>query len=175
MSSNGSNGTIELSTGVVLRSKPVSRNIFADILSEHVAPRIPSVYNTDKGREEDNPQDPEYLADMQRYNTQLARAMSDALIVLGTEFESKPDELPSFDDETWLEEVDLLRVYKTKTRIGRYLAWVKTVAIATDEDFAAISNSVKRAMGVPEEDVTAQAKRFRPDKARSGVGGAETG
>ena len=166
MSSNGSNGTIELSTGVVLRSKPINRNVFADILSEHVPPRVPTSYNTDKGREEDNPQDPDYLEEMQRYNTQLARAMSDALIVLGTDFESKPDELPSYDDETWLEEVELLRVYKTKTRRGRYLAWVKTVAIATVEDFNAITNSVKRSMGVPEEDVTTQAKRFRANKAR---------
>ena len=175
MSSNGSNGTIELSTGVVLRSKPVSRNIFADILSEHVAPRVPTSYNQDKGREEENPNDPDYLTELQRYNTQLARSMSDALIVLGTEFESKPDELPSFDDETWLEEVDLLRVYKTRTRRGRYLAWVKTVAIATDEDFAAITNSVKRSMGVPEEDVSQQAKRFRANKERTRTGSGEAG
>lgn len=172
---SGSNGTIELSTGVVLRSKPVSRNIFADILSEHVPPRVPVSYNQDKGREEDNPQDPDYLAEMQRYNTQLARSMSDALIVLGTEFERKPDTLPSFDDETWLEEVELLRVYKTKTRRGRYLAWVKTVAIATDEDFAAISSSVKRSMGVPEGDISQQAKRFRPDKTRTRPGSGEAG
>lgn len=164
---SGSNGTIELSTGVVLKSKPVSRNIFADILSEHVAPRIPSVYNSEKGREEDNPLDPDYLNDLRRYNTQLARAMSDALIVLGTEFESKPESLPSYDDETWLEEVSLLRVYKTNSRKGRYLAWVKTVAISTDDDFAAISNSVKRAMGVPEGDVSDAAKRFRADKKRN--------
>lgn len=164
---SGSNGTIELSTGVVLRSKPVSRNIFADILSEHDAPIVPSVYNQDKGREEDNPQDPDYLAKMKRYNTQLARSMSDALIVLGTELESKPDSLPSSDDETWLEEVELLRVYKTRTRKGRYLAWVKTVAISTDEDFKAITDSVKRAMGVPEGDVAEQAKRFRPDAKRN--------
>lgn len=166
MSSNGSNSTIELSTGVVLKSKSINRNVFADILSEHVSPRVPVAYNTDKGREEDNPQDPDYLDAMRRYNTQLARAMSDALIVLGTDFESKPDELPSYDNETWLEEVDLLRVYKTNTRRGRYLAWVKTVAIATVEDFNEISNSVKRSMGVPEEDVTAQSKRFRTQKAR---------
>lgn len=162
----GSNGHIELSTGVVLRSKAISRNIFADILSEHVAPHIPSVYNHDKGREEDNPQDPEYLDQMRRYNTQLARAMSDALIVLGTEFESKPDSLPSYDDETWLEEVNLLRIYKTTSRKGRYLAWVKTVAISTDDDFKAITESVKRSMGVPEGDVADAAKRFRPDAKR---------
>jgi hypothetical protein len=158
---------LKLSTGVVLRSKSVSRNIFADIVSEYVSPKVPSTYNTNKGREEDNPNDPEYLVELQRYNAQLARSMSDALIVLGTEFESKPDELPSFDDETWLEEVNLLRVYKTTSRKGRYLAWVKTVAIGNDEDFQAIANLVKRAMGVPEGDVAEQAKRFRSNPQRN--------
>lgn len=160
------NGHITLSTGVVLTSKSVNRNIFADILSEHTAPPIPTYYNADKGREEENPQDPEYLDKLRRYNTQLARAMSDALIVLGTDLESKPDNLPGQDDPTWVEETELLRLYKLTTRRGRYLAWVKTVAIATDDDFAAISKSVRRAMGVPEEDVTDSAKRFRANKKR---------
>lgn len=169
------NGHITLSTGVVLRARPVSRNIFADILSEHVAPRVPTHYNEDKGREEDNPLDPDYLAEMQRYNTQLARSMSDALIVLGTELESKPDDVPGQDDETWLEEVSLLRVYKTNTARGRYLAWVKTKAIGTDQDFADISNAVRRAMGVPEDDVSVKTKRVRPNASRDRTGSTEAG
>lgn len=163
---SGSNGHIELSTGVVLRSKKINRNVFADILSEHAKPRVPVTYNHDKGREEENQQDPEYLAALNLYNTQLARAMSDALIVLGTELESKPDELPGQDDPTWLEEVELLRVYKTHTRRGRYLAWVKTVAISNDEDFKAIGKSVQRALGVPEEDAAEKTKRVRANQER---------
>lgn len=161
------NGHITLSTGVVLTSKSVNRNIFADILSEHTAPAIPTYYNADKGREEENPLDPEYLDKLRRYNTQLARAMSDALIVLGTDLESKPDTLPSQDDPTWVEETELLRLYKLNTRRGRYLAWVKTVAIANDEDFAAISASVRRAMGVPESDVQVKSKRVRANQERA--------
>lgn len=160
------NGHITLSTGVVLISKSINRNIFADILSEHVAPPVPTYYNADKGREEENPLDPDYVEKMRRYNTQLARAMSDALIVLGTELESKPDTIPSQDDPTWVEETELLRLYKLTTRRGRYLAWVKTVAIATDDDFAAISQSVRRAMGVPESDVSVKTKRVRPNAQR---------
>lgn len=169
------NGHITLSTGVVLKAKPVSRNIFADILSEYVAPRVPTYYNEDKGREEDNPQDPDYLVEMQRYNTQLARAISDALIVLGTELDSKPDDVPSQDDATWLEEVSLLRVYKTNTARGRYLAWVKTRAIGNDQDFTDISNAVRRMMGVPESDVEVKTKRVRSNAARAATGNTDAG
>lgn len=160
---SGSNGHITLSTGVVLRTKLINRNVFADILSEHVKPRIPVVYNHDKGREEENEQDPDYQEELRQYNTRLARSMSDALIVLGTELEERPDNLPSQDDPTWLEETELLRVYRLNSARGRYLAWVKTVAIQTDDDFKAIGLSVQRAMGVPESDANEKAKRVRTE------------
>lgn len=165
-SENGS--SVTLSTGVVLRLQAVPRNLFADIIGREdlQPPPVPVAYNPDKGRDEENPHDPEYLKRTRTYEAKLARSISDALIGWGTELVSKPEALPSDKDREWVARVKMVGTYDLTTKVGRYVAWVKTVAMDTDADFRLITSGVKRLMGVPEGDVAEAAKRFRTDAQR---------
>ena len=151
---------ITLSTGVVLRCKAVSRSLFADLLARHPLPKPPVIYLPDKGREEDNPDHPDYIEKVKQHNIEIAKSLSDAMVLLGTEVIDIPKGLPKQDDRDWLEE---MRVLGFDLRPGpeRYLAWVKFKAVANEGDFNAIGKAVGRQTGVTEEDVESAAQTFR--------------
>lgn len=162
MSDNGSNeNLITLSTGVVLGVKKVNRSLLADIIARYSAPTIPTFYNADKGREEENPNDPEYVRKLQTYQTKLGNDINNAIILDGTEIESAPEGLELQDNPRWLRRMKL-KGYDIDSEDARYLYWVKFVAAQDDADFTLILNGVKRRMGILERDV-----RFAVDKIRS--------
>lgn len=159
--SNGKESNlITLSTGVVLRAKRVAPGIFSDLVARFPMPRPPVVYIPDKAREEENPDDPDYLSRLREAQAQLAKAMSDAVILLGTLMESIPDDFPREDDTQWLEEMRVLG-YDLRSTAARYLAWVKFKAAETTEDFNAIWEGVGRLSGTSERDVKQAVKSFR--------------
>ena len=155
---NGSHVT--LSTGVVLRVKKVSRNLIADIIARHAPPSVPLYYNEEKGRQEENPDDPEYLSALQMYRARLGNDINNAIILDGTEIESVPEALEPMTSSRWLERMRL-KGYNVDGQDARYLYWVKFVAADdSTDDFRKLIEGVKRQMGILETDVQASVKRF---------------
>lgn len=151
---------ITLSTGVVLRCRAVSASLFADLLARYPTPRPPVVWLEDKGREEENPDHPDYIAQVQQHNIQIAKALSDAMVLLGTEIVSIPKGVSRQDDKAWLDEMRALG-YELRSIPERYLAWIKFKAVANTSDFNAIGKAVGRQTGVTEVDVESAAQTFR--------------
>lgn len=162
---------VELSTGVVLRVKKVPRQVFADIVADIKAPAVPVAYIPDKGREEENPDDPDYLDKYRTYQARLAKAMSDAVTLLGTDVESVPDGFPTDTDRDWLDEMRALG-HDLSNPKARYLAWVKYKAAVDEDDFNRIWKGVGRLSGVTETDTADELQRFprgtkrRADRSR---------
>lgn len=153
-----------LSTGVVLRARPVPASLFADLMARYPTPEPPVVFIPEKGREEENPDDPGYTKRVTENNAQLARAMADAVILLGTEIASVPRGFPDQDDPEWLEEARLLG-YELHSKRAKYLAWVKFKAGPELSDYQALWKAVGRLTGVTEQDTQAAVQRF-PGRAR---------
>lgn len=158
---------VELSSGVVLRAKPVPSSLFGDIVARYPAPEPPVVFIPDKGREEENPDDPGYLQRVQANNAAIAKAMSDAVWLLGTEVESLPKGFPSVESPVWQEELRLLG-YDLKSPRARYLAWVKFKAGPELQDYQAVWKAVGRLTGVTEADTQAAVRRFPGQPRRNG-------
>ena len=64
-------GRITFSTGVVLGTQPIPRRFIRDLydIFEKRKPQIPTFMNPQKGREEPNPADPDYIANVQKWET----------------------------------------------------------------------------------------------------------
>lgn len=152
-------GLVTLSSGVVLRVRAVSTSLFADLMAEMEGPRPPVVFIESKGREEENPDDPDYLAAKQAHQARVAKAMSDAVIVLGTELESLPDGFPGPEDPVWNAQMRALG-RRFEGEQDRYLAWVKYQAGKETTDFQTIWEAVGRQASVLERDAHAAARRF---------------
>lgn len=155
----GDPGLVILSSGVVLRVRNVSSSVFADLMAEMDPPKPPVVFIPDKGRTEENPDNPDYLEAKQAHQAGVAKAMSDAVIVLGTELESKPKDFPGPTDPTWNAQMRALG-RRFESEIDQYLAWVKYKAGAEQSDFTVIWEAVGRQASVVETDAAAAARRF---------------
>lgn len=159
-------GVVSLSTGVKLRLKKFPKMVIPDVLKavddKHGGrPKVPTVFLPDKGRTEDNPDDPDYLAAVQAYQMRQAAVINDALIMRGTELLSCPKSVKNMDDPEWLESERALGIEGLDNRFVRYLMWVKHVAALDDEDVRKIIREVGGLIGIAEADVSEAVKSVR--------------
>lgn len=159
---------VTLSTGVVLRIKPVSPFLLQTIKSaqEKAKPRVPVWHNTEDDRDEENPSDPAYLEAVRAWNSELGDKVYSALIAYGTETDAIPDGLPGPNDDSWMEGLQAIEIPVPSTGRGRYIAWVKYIAAVTGEDTANVNLACLRALGLAEEDVAKAAASFRGEQGR---------
>jgi hypothetical protein len=159
--SGGNDGLLRLSTNVVLKPVRVPNMIFPEVMRRYARPRPPRVMIADLGREEENPNDPTYLAQLEAYNSELGMAMVDTMIVMGTELVSAPKDFPKPAEARWADKLKAAGFTITSEPIQRYLMWVKYIAAPSDEDIQLIMEGVGRLSGVSEKDVSEAIDTFR--------------
>ena len=155
---------IELSSGVVLRLLgDVDPMTLMDVMSrlEEGRPKVPTVFIKALGRHEQNTEDPDYQARLSSWSTRYALEMANALILLGTEIKSTPRGFPKPRDDKWLAKLRVLKIDYDESPEGRYLAWVKHVAIKSAEDMNKVTSAVGRVAGVSEADVEVASESFQ--------------
>jgi hypothetical protein len=162
---NGSVGIVTLSSGVVLKIKPVSPLLLLRLASRYEEPQVPMAMDDTMGRETPNPLDPDYLAAKKAYDLRLTQAMVDGFVMYGTELESAPEEIGTPDEDRW---VNMLKAVGEETdpenEFWRYMTWIETQAIKSDDDMKSLIEEVGRMSGVSERDVNAAADNFRGSK-----------
>jgi hypothetical protein len=91
---------ITLRTGVRVRVIPVAANLLDEVIYEVKDPEIPNQMIEEKGREEPNPFDKQYLKDLAEAEHERGVASADALLMFGIEL---MDGLPK--DDIWLKKL----------------------------------------------------------------------
>lgn len=162
---SGENGhdqdTITLSTGVVLRLKPISKQLIRTVQTQFERPEVPMWEDPNKGRQVENPSDPKYIEAVEQYMVEIANATMDVCILRGTEVLEKPDDLLDPDSEQWVYEMQTLGLPMGDNPRARYLAWIKGVAAPLDRDMNLVMGVIGRMTGVSETDVLEAVSRFR--------------
>ena len=152
---------ITVSTGVVLKIKKAPSLAFQTIVGnlKQNEPKVPVCENPNKGRKEENPNDPDYLKAKSEYDNKANLALLDAAIILCTEIKFIPDGFEKPEDSDWYDSLSIIGI--TEDQLGadnkkkRYLAWVKYFAASMDDDLVLINKEIARLNGVSEGDVTA--------------------
>lgn len=94
---------VTLLTGAKATLHPVSPALIQDVQMLVENPSVPMFYNDVKDREEENPNDPSYLAALEQAEGQRLQAVMDAQIMFGVELE------PDFEiSEQWKRRLKLL-------------------------------------------------------------------
>lgn len=88
--------------GVHVSLVAVPVGLVQDAQSHIKPPKVPSYYNEDKGREEENPTHPDYLNAVQEYEEKRTQAALDTMIMFGIELDGLPT------DDSWLKRIKLL-------------------------------------------------------------------
>lgn len=161
---------ITLESGVVLRLKPVSPITLRDAAAHLVRPAVPVVEIPDTGgRTEPNPNDPEYIEALNKWTADVSEAGFTVALILGTEVESLPDGMPSWESDDWIEGLRAAReivpgappLNVRTTGKGRYLDWLRMYAISTNTDAFRLSRLLTTGVTLTEEEVQSAADSFR--------------
>lgn len=154
-----------LSTGVPARVVTVSASLVDSAVSLVKDPPVPKFLNEDKGREEDNPLDPAYLAACKEAEGRRVTAAIDAMIMFGVEL---ADGLP--EDDTWLKKLQFLERhgqldltgYDPEEPLDREFLYKKYVAVGS-QDLILIGEKA----GLRPQDVADQLKSFPGQQTRT--------
>lgn len=158
---------ILLSSGVVLNLTSVPKTFIYEATKAFKRPKIPTYLNEDKGRREENPNDPDYLEAVEMYAADIANAATDVAFLRGTTIQEIPDDVMGPDSKEWIQEMEVLGLPMRDNPRARYLTWVKAIAAPLDNDINDLLEEVGRLTGVSESDVAEAVDRFRRDTARS--------
>lgn len=156
---------ITLTTGVeleifkpaILAIREVERQVNAQ------RPKPPSVYREDKETEEENPEDPDYIAAVQEWQTEATERQFNIALITGTKIHSIPDNIAKFDSDDWHGILNVLGVELAKSKEEKYIQWAKYVAAPELKDFFMIIGRVMSLIGVREEEVAEAVEAFRGD------------
>jgi len=154
------------SNGIKFRLKKVSRMIIADAGRKIKDPKIPVTMNEEKGREEENPNHPDYVAELADTNYRRGMLAVEVYIAMGTEVIERPESISAPESNQWAD--DLLNFGLEVPQIGkaRYVAWLKYYALS-DDDLTALTLAAMRYGGATlEADVSQAQAGFRNSDTR---------
>lgn len=150
--------------GLELKLKKVSRFLMAEAGRTVKAPKVPVVYIADKERDEENPNDPDYLAAVQDANFQRVSVTYATILAMGTEVVRLPSDMEGYETDDWIDTIagfGITDVPRTNKRL-RYAAWLKFIAIPDGKEFEGLITKIIRFSGLTvEEDVTKAEETFR--------------
>lgn len=158
---------ILLSSGVILNLTSVPKTFIYEATRAFKRPKIPTYLNEEKGREEENPGDPDYLEALEMYAADVANAATDVALLRGTSIQEIPDDVIGPDSEEWIQEMEVLGLPMRDNPRARYMTWIKAIAAPLDNDINGLLEEVGRLTGVSESDVADAVERFRRITARS--------
>ena len=154
--------TLTLTNGIVLNCRAVPPLAIREAQISQPAPRPPVLMNEAKGREEENPNDPDYIAAVQVHAAHQLSRVSDTMMLLGTAVASLPEWAAAPESDEWIEPLEALGiVINRENKYQRYLAWLRLYACVAESDVVRILRNVTGLSGVTEEEVQRAAAAFR--------------
>lgn len=163
-------GLFYASNGLVLQLRRVSRFVLVDAARKMKPPPVPSVYLADKEREEENPEDPTYLQEMQDFEYERGMLTITTMLALGCEVHTMPEGMVPPDDDDWFAVLEALQitVIPNNKRL-RFAAWLKYVGL-DDILLMKLITEIQRYSGLTlEADVGEAEKSFPGDATRNGT------
>lgn len=156
-------GEARLSTGVVITGKQAPREVLMRAYERMLkdAPKVPVWLNPDKGREEPNPADPDYLEAKRNHEARAAVGIRRALIMYGVQVVSVPVGMPGPDSDEWIEEAEASGMSSGRSPLVRLYDWLTVKAGPSEDDYGLLFYVAGHANGTLEVDVQAATKSVR--------------
>jgi hypothetical protein len=131
-------------------------------------PEVPTFYNESKQRDEPNPDHPDYIEAVKRWQFETTEAALKMALINGTTCESVPEGWFLPEEDGWIDEIDeaaeaLGKEPPALRREGkaRYLDWLLFYAFTSDEDNFLLSRIMLAQTLPTEEEVSRSLAAFR--------------
>lgn len=153
---------VRLSSGAVVRAKALPAFLLNRIYAANPDPPPPMV-EVDDGRggvrRESNPNDPDYLQELERHRLRVAQKILDVVLLRGVEVLETPPDVPALEDDAWLVEAEYLTGEEIpREGPGRRLAWLEMFIFLGAEDFSHVQQQCLTLSGVPTEEAVRAAE-----------------
>jgi len=172
------------SSGIRLNIKPVPRaaleRAFAGV--EELKPKPPMWANPTTGKDQPNPSNPDYLARLEAWSSDVVTRATKIYISGGTSIASVPEGYYLPQDAGWVDELEVMGLDVSEippfpyplrpegyVHPGRYLAWAELYAFRDELDMTMLFMQARDVMGTKEETV-ADAMRYFWRRAQRSVG-----
>ena len=145
---------VTLTNGIMIQTKPLSQDAIRRTIGVVPKPKIPIVFIESRDREEENPNDPEYLDALEKYNTEILTRVYKTMLVLGTHCHTVPSNeyLPESDE--WIQLLAVAGVEaKFENQFERYHEWLTLYACTSQFDYNHLTSVLYRRVGVMEKEV----------------------
>lgn len=164
-----------MENGVVLTIKPVPPLILRQAARHVLDPEVPMAHIDHADRDEPNPSDPQYLADIEAAQERRSMAALTAALLVGTEFRSAPEGVPGPDNDEWIENLKAINevvgitmeIHDEPGSKARYLDWLRLVAISSETELHILTRILTIGVALTNAEVQAAAESFRRLLARS--------
>jgi hypothetical protein len=153
---------ITLSNGIVLKVKPMPPMLLNSVANSIPEPEVPKVFLEDKGREEPNPNHPDYLRAVAERNSTISLATINLILFACTEIIEVPDDVWKLESDDWVPLAKMAKVnFDPKDKTERYLAWLRCYALQTIDDLNQAQMIPLKLSGITEEEVEEAMETFR--------------
>lgn len=156
------------SSGLKFKLKKVSAMLISEAGRKVARPPVPVVFIEDKGREEENPNDPNYLAAQQDANWETTVLTINVTIAFGTQVieDTIPKDVEHWESLGWSDSLEeLLGLKIANSGRARYAAWVKFYALPDHQELLDLQRAIAVYSGnVPETAVADAEDAFRDNK-----------
>lgn len=166
-SSTTGSGRYRLANGVLLEFRHVAPYALRQAQQRVKEPDVPVVHVASKGRDEANPNDPNYLAAYAAYLEELALAGQAVGFMLGVRPVEVPDGMHWPDSDEWVDELSVAGIEARREPVpARLYDWLRLYAIASEEDLYVCTALATQQVGLSEAEVAAAVSSFRRRKGR---------
>ena len=150
-----------LDSGVCVRIHRIPQLLIDDAVNRVKAPTVPYVFDSEKGYEIPNENDPRYLAALEQHERDQSQAAVDAVILWGVELVG---DMPK--DEDWLPKLQFyakrgrvdLSGFDFESKLEKEFVFKRYVALSAKELGELLPEMIS---GVTEEDVAKATESFR--------------
>ncbi len=165
--------TVELSNGVILRTKRVNLMTLRHAYATIPRPKPPIVRNEEKSRDEEWDQDPVYLQALEDWEQKVGDVGVNIMFSIGTSIEYLPEDIEPPESDKWLEQIRAIGIEAdVSSDAARYISWMRFYIVETPQDLLIITSNISRKSGVLDKDVQTSLESFRSGddgKSDSGV------
>ena len=151
--------TLECGATLSIRKPPpmLIPKIMESVNKSDQVPSVPKVFNEGKDRDEENPNDPDYVAAMNVWNANAGMRVLNALVVSCLKIKELNDAYDP-DGEDFKDFLYAIELEPADGRAARFIQWFHTYAVVREE-FHQLTQWLMQLAGVGEEDV-AEAMKF---------------
>lgn len=162
---------VTLSNGMDVKVYAVPPYVINTVLAKFEEPPVPKrpvnpeVDIPGANQTVDNPEDPEYIASLQKFRTDRAEAYMTARLLYGLRDERVPERWPTEEDKERWDYLQISPVIPEKGE-GRRLAWIKFGVLASSNDMEVVLTVMDSFNKVDKAEVDALIDSFRNKGSR---------